>query len=76
MGVDTVAISWVHAGHGAEFVSDHGLLQKLMITTSILASQCLTLSARSMRCPGFMCVSTYPLSHDACDLTASNDCAA
>jgi hypothetical protein len=22
MGVDTVAVSWVHAGHGAEFVSD------------------------------------------------------
>jgi hexosaminidase len=82
MGVDTVAISWVHAGHGAEFVSDQllplfdRLLQKLMITTSILASQCLTLSARSMRCPGFMCVSIYPLSRDVCDLTASNDCAA
>ena len=82
MGVDTVAISWVHAGHGAELVSDpllpffDTLLQKLMITTSILASQCLTLSAHSMRCPGFMCVSIYPLSRDACDLTESNDCAA
>jgi len=45
---------------------------KLVITITILASQCLTLNERSMRCPGSMCESFCPLSRGACHLTGDD----